>query len=206
MRNVVPKHCLAHLRFIELVFPPYAPRHWDSLAHLAVPDWQSTVDWVRDKINAPALTIRVVMADFREVSPSRATLTVPQGNRILHGYERILRPLRCLVRDDALRGVYVQVAFPWRWTDDARVLIEHLGDDGLAKYERVVKGWCESIVYAPYTNVANIITIATIYTRRRPMILASGFVTKRPRPMYRISQATNQYMTPFRTAGATRAP
>lgn len=118
LRHIVPTHCLADLRFLELVFPPYVPHGWPLDEHAPVIDWRATVDWIRGHINAPALSIRVVMADFGSQVKGRQVLTKDQGTSILRGYTRIIHPLRPLARDDALGGFYMQVAYPWRWTQD----------------------------------------------------------------------------------------
>ncbi|KAK3898480.1 hypothetical protein C8A05DRAFT_37929, partial [Staphylotrichum tortipilum] len=35
LRDIVPVHCLAYLRFLELVFPPYVPHGWPDRQHPA---------------------------------------------------------------------------------------------------------------------------------------------------------------------------
>jgi hypothetical protein len=60
LREVVPAHCLAHLRFLEFVFPPYLYDHWPQPEDPAMQDWCLTVDWLRDKINARGLTVSFV--------------------------------------------------------------------------------------------------------------------------------------------------
>lgn len=56
LRHVVPANCLAMLRFVELVFPPYFPQSWPQSNHPAMQDWRETVAWLQDKINGPGLT------------------------------------------------------------------------------------------------------------------------------------------------------
>ena len=60
LRKIVPARCLAYIRFPELMFPPYDPLPYDD--HPAVLDWCITLHWIRDKVNAPALTIHFVTA------------------------------------------------------------------------------------------------------------------------------------------------
>ena len=62
LREVVPTHCLDHLRFLELVFPGYLARTWPQAGHPAMQDWRETVDWLRGKINARGLTLRLIVA------------------------------------------------------------------------------------------------------------------------------------------------
>lgn len=46
LRDVVPANCLADLRFLELVFPPYEPDSWPLDQHPAVVDWRAAVDGI----------------------------------------------------------------------------------------------------------------------------------------------------------------
>lgn len=110
-------HCLPHLRFLELVFSPYIPQGWPQRGHHAVLDWDATVEWIRGKVDAPALTIRVIMADFGDDScVGRQVLTERQGRIILDAYGLIMHPLKPLAAVDGLAGFYAHAAFPWRWT------------------------------------------------------------------------------------------
>jgi hypothetical protein len=126
LRDVVPTPCLAYLRFLELVFPPYPHQTWPQATHPAMQDWRATVDWLRDKIKAPGLTLRFVAADSTDdwVPPGdedpadRSAMTEAQGNAILAAYKEIIRPLRHLASgNDGLARFYAQFAYPWRWTD-----------------------------------------------------------------------------------------
>lgn len=131
LRDIVPTHCLAYLRFLELVFPPYVPHGWPHSKHPAILDWAVTVDWMRGQINAPALTLRVVMADFW-AGPfiARRDITKELAGDIIRGYQRIHDPLIPLVRDkeNGLAGFFMQVAHPARWNLD--VLRRSQDDEG----------------------------------------------------------------------------
>ena len=138
LRNLIPTHCLADLRFLELVFPPYEPDFWPCRA--AIQDWSETVDWIRDKVDAPALTVSVVMADFHDgFEDVRKDLTKDQGTQIIGGYLSVLYFLGPLARDDGLGGFHVQVAYPWRWTPGNR----QRGSWWLAEEERRLKEFSE---------------------------------------------------------------
>ncbi|KAK4233532.1 hypothetical protein C8A03DRAFT_47947 [Achaetomium macrosporum] len=154
LRDIVPAHCLANLRFPELVFPPYVPHGWPDSEHPAVLDWVATVDWIRGRINAPALTLRVVMADFGS-GPiiGRTPMTKALADDIIRGYSRITNPLRPLVRDDGgLAGFYMQVAHPSRWTQD--VLRRAALDDGfLARMHRDLNVRAERHVRGPGSSL-----------------------------------------------------
>jgi hypothetical protein len=77
------------------VFPPYPPRSWPHSEHASVLDWRATVDWLRGKIDPPALTLRLVMADFWYLDDgpnarARMRLSKQDGMGIIHAYVRIL--------------------------------------------------------------------------------------------------------------------
>ncbi|KAK4151394.1 hypothetical protein C8A00DRAFT_45399 [Chaetomidium leptoderma] len=148
LRDIVPAHCLAHLRFLELVFSPFDPPGWPHNDHATVLDWCATVDWIRGKINAPALTIRFVMIDIYPLPGCsfRQALTEDEGIEILKGYERVMHPVKPLVRDDGLARFYVQAAYPWRWTDNTWRQIRQHGDRWLADAEQDLKEHCERAV------------------------------------------------------------
>lgn len=114
LKNVVPRHCLSHLRFLEVVFPPYCHGHWPAHEHPAMEDWYETVRWLRDEINAPGLTVWMIMTGpLGEDLPltDRETLTRRQGQAVFKSYMQIVWILKTLVAGaDGLAGVYVQLA------------------------------------------------------------------------------------------------
>ncbi|KAK4236341.1 hypothetical protein C8A03DRAFT_45640 [Achaetomium macrosporum] len=148
LRDVVPANCLAYLRFLELVFPPYWPHSWPVDEHPAIVDWRDTVDWLRGKIDAPALTIRVVFADFlQNPAGRRSGTTKDEGKQIVRGYMHIIQALKPLVKHDGLASLYVQAAFPWAW---ARNVIRQQDPDDwwsqeLAEQEQRLKELLERI-------------------------------------------------------------
>ncbi len=159
LRDIVPPHCLANLRFLELVFPPYVAHGWPGSDHPAILDWAVTVDWLRGQINPPALTLAVVMADFWG-GPiiGRRDMTKPLAGEILEGYLRIIDPLRPLVRGNdgggGLAGFYIQAAHPARWTLD--VLRGASLDDGyLARLHRNLNGRLVCHVWGPGCSSRN---------------------------------------------------
>ncbi|KAH6628347.1 hypothetical protein F5144DRAFT_491852 [Chaetomium tenue] len=150
LREVVPTHCLAHLRFLEIVFPPYPHDHWPQPEDPAMKEWCSTVTWLRDKINARGLTVSFVAADVDnwEPPPEREQMTRQQGVVILDSYIRIVRPLRCWAAgEDGLAGFRVRLADPWGWTERR---IRQLRKRGLAEKheatERELKAYVEGSV------------------------------------------------------------
>jgi hypothetical protein len=155
LHEVVPIHCLAYLRFLELVFPPYVPRGWPHDEHPAILDWSATVDWLRGQVNAPALTLRLVMADFwAEPMTGREVMTRALVDDIMRGYACIVNPLRPLVRGDGgdgLAGFYLQLAYPARWTQE--VLQRAQLDDGLlARLRRDLIAGAERYLRGPGAN------------------------------------------------------
>ncbi|KAK4244128.1 hypothetical protein C7999DRAFT_35516 [Corynascus novoguineensis] len=125
LRDVVPIHCLSHLRFLELVFPPYVPHGWPREDHPAIQDWIATIDWLRGQIHAPALTLRIVMADFAGPIVGRTSMTEAQIRGIWSGYRTIAEPLAPLAREDGLGRFFMQVAHPERWTPEFRQRVEY---------------------------------------------------------------------------------
>jgi hypothetical protein len=121
LRDVVPRLCLSYLRFIEVVFPPYCHDHWPKPGHPVMEDWCATVDWLRDKINAPGLTIWLIMDDEDEYPPSklRGSLENCQGAAIVKAYGHIISPLKRLAaKDDGLGRFYAQLGCIESWTRD----------------------------------------------------------------------------------------
>jgi hypothetical protein len=113
-------------------------------------DWRDTVNWLRGKIDAPALTIRVVFADFlQHPAGRRSGTTKDKGKQIVRGYMHVIRALEPLLKHDGLAALYVQAAFPWAWARD--VLLRRLlePDDPwtheLARQEQRLKQLLERI-------------------------------------------------------------
>ncbi|KAL2115399.1 hypothetical protein VTJ04DRAFT_9654 [Mycothermus thermophilus] len=66
LRQAVPEHCLGDLRFLEMVFPPYAPGCWPSAHDPAIRDWRETVEWAHSRIDPSGLTVRFVTREIRK--------------------------------------------------------------------------------------------------------------------------------------------
>ncbi|KAK3899104.1 hypothetical protein C8A05DRAFT_18418 [Staphylotrichum tortipilum] len=121
LREVVPTHCLAYLRFLELVFPPYGPPTWPQTDHRAMLDWQETIAWLRDKINGPVLTVRLVVADIDNDTPAsyRITMTEAECNVIADGHMALMAPLQQLAEGpNGLARFYGDLSYPWRWSEN----------------------------------------------------------------------------------------
>ena len=126
LRDIVPRHCLGHLRFLELAFAPFPHQSWPQDGHPAVQGWAETVVWVKNQLTLPGLTLRLIMAGNLEWSPNGSDngmdsgikeLTQAQGKEVLAGYRRILGPLKHLdaASNNGLARFYAEMAWPWKW-------------------------------------------------------------------------------------------
>lgn len=105
LSELVPKDAFQHLRFLEIVFPPfghsepctYCPRHspeWN--------DWVKTLEDIKDRLNIAKLTIRVHFAAWIPLSgtftvtPYRKGMTGTQSQAIQTTYVDIVTPLERL--------------------------------------------------------------------------------------------------------------
>ncbi len=115
LTQVVPRGALRHLRFLEVVLPPFRTP-WMLADEPAYRQWQEAIGIVRDYLTLPALTLRVYFADKRPYddpssdSPFRDTMTKAQAMEIYVSYMRILMPLQGL---KGLSKLFVHVAWPW---------------------------------------------------------------------------------------------
>ncbi|KAH6842494.1 hypothetical protein B0I37DRAFT_314025 [Chaetomium sp. MPI-CAGE-AT-0009] len=122
LREVIPPHCVAHLRFLELVFPPYLPSTWPQTDHPATRDWCETVGWLRDKINGPGLTLRLVMTkhDYDARPQDNRTITTAEGDMIHRAYMDILQALKRLAEGtNGLAKFYADLRYPWEQTAES---------------------------------------------------------------------------------------
>ncbi|KAH6649300.1 hypothetical protein F5144DRAFT_624540 [Chaetomium tenue] len=114
LRDVVPASALAYLRFLELVFPPYPPAAWPGPDHPVMRDWIATVGWIGDKLNPPALTLRVMGTDESNGTPDRAGgATAEEAATQLRAYRALLRPLQRLAEPPGLARFYAHFQYPW---------------------------------------------------------------------------------------------
>ncbi len=141
LRDVVPVNCLGYLRFLELVFPPYNDQCWPQDGHPALQDWAYTLDWAKNKISVPSLTLRLTMAGVLDIPPhspdERRELTQAQGDQVLAGYNRILSTLACF-REGGLAHFYANFAWPWKWASWSEDILEDTDTPG------VVRDWLRS--------------------------------------------------------------
>lgn len=116
LRRVVPLNCLGHLRFLDLVLPPFYPGQWPPKGSVVYQDWLATVIWAQERLNVAALTVHV-SAPYREdmdnYDPS-ARFTTADAEAVLVAYEEILQPLTHLGGNLGLAGFDADLSWPWR--------------------------------------------------------------------------------------------
>ncbi|KAH6612961.1 hypothetical protein B0J18DRAFT_447421 [Chaetomium sp. MPI-SDFR-AT-0129] len=112
LHDVIPQDCIAHLRFLELVFPQRLAAGWLRPDSPALEDWRETVGWLQDKISN--LTIRAVEAE------------------IIDPYD----PLAQLAGGpDRLSRFYADFTYPWEWTAETQGSFH----DNKTRYDKVEK-------------------------------------------------------------------
>ncbi|KAL2148600.1 hypothetical protein VTH82DRAFT_2154 [Thermothelomyces myriococcoides] len=119
LREVVPKSSLAHLRFLELVFPPYRPGSWPPKHHPAMRDWRATVYWLRSRVNPRQLTIQLAVSDLgdTDLDPFYYPITVQGAWELLGSYANLVQPLAWL-GNEGLARFYAHFPHRWEWTDE----------------------------------------------------------------------------------------
>ncbi len=144
LREVIPLCSLAHLRFLELLFPPYRPASWPDTHHPAVQDWRATIAWLRGGINPLALTLRLAVVDAAggaSVSYKRI-ISMAEGDAMMRAYLFLLDPLVPLAAEDGLARFYASLAVPWRRTGNGRARLQD-GSHWLGGNKAIVKEQAE---------------------------------------------------------------
>ncbi|RFU27852.1 hypothetical protein B7463_g8506, partial [Scytalidium lignicola] len=120
LTKIVPPNALCFLTYLEVVFPPYDEDYLRS-CEPAYLDWLQVIDYVKDKLYLPTLTLRIHMADHypsgQDVTPFRSNMSKKQGMTIIAMYGRTLRPLSRLSGMDRF---FVHLAWPFAWTRSGR--------------------------------------------------------------------------------------
>ncbi|KAH6622591.1 hypothetical protein F5144DRAFT_334135 [Chaetomium tenue] len=145
LRHVVPPHCLAYLRFLELVFPQYLPESWPQAEQPAMKDWQETIEWAKDKIQAPSLTIRLVGAEHGDwgVRIFTDTMTTSEGDAIMRSFQGLLKSLKPLA-DNGLARFYAHIPYPWRFVGEPQPYMARW--DWVSAQERALKERAERFI------------------------------------------------------------
>jgi hypothetical protein len=121
LRDIIPPQCIAHLRFLELAFPPFPAAAWPRTTHVAMQDWRETVVWLRGKINGPALTVRLVAADAGRAYNYVDNITEDEADGMHRAYMDLLQPLKRLAEATApnrLSRFYADLRYPWLFTPE----------------------------------------------------------------------------------------
>ncbi|EAQ84599.1 predicted protein [Chaetomium globosum CBS 148.51] len=144
LRQVIPGHCIAQLRFLELVFPPYRPYTWPETDHPVMRDWRETVAWLRDMINGPALTLRLIAIRYTSDSDFEGPITVAEGDKVHRAYMDLLEPLKALAEGaNGISKFYASLRHPWELTfenENRRTGMEDFFEDSwLQAEERALK-------------------------------------------------------------------
>lgn len=147
LRNVVPMCALTHLRFLDLIFPPYRACSWPEKQHPAMQDWWAMVDWLRSKINPPALTLRVVVSELGDApTPYHRTITNQEGDTLSEAFLQLSESLKALGKDGLAR-FYTRFPYPWKHTTETKA--QHRGYEGwkwLRREEEALKERVERYV------------------------------------------------------------
>ncbi|KAK4142495.1 uncharacterized protein C8A04DRAFT_38278 [Dichotomopilus funicola] len=119
-RDIIPSHCIAYLRSLEISFPLRLERSWPTPDSPAMQDWCETVDWLRGKINGPGLTLGFVDAEYSDYyygSDDHDIITEEEADMMHKSILAILTPLNQLAKGpNALNRFYTDVVYPWEWT------------------------------------------------------------------------------------------
>ncbi|KAH6854180.1 hypothetical protein B0I37DRAFT_23726 [Chaetomium sp. MPI-CAGE-AT-0009] len=151
LRNVVPLHCLQYIRFLEVVFAPFDHLSKPQDGHPALQDWSDTLDWAKQELNLPGLTLRLVVVDeCSDGFGGRHTITRAQGKEVLAVYNSIILPVKRLdpaASEGGLGRFYAQLAWPMESTEWAQSkLREEGGKDWLRSKERELKRRAEQAI------------------------------------------------------------
>ncbi|KAK4096116.1 hypothetical protein N658DRAFT_436799 [Parathielavia hyrcaniae] len=126
LHDVVPAPSVSHLRFLELVFPPYRPGSWPDAQHPAMLDWRATVDWLGDMINLSGFTLRLMVAgQSPSVGPPVywCRITDEEAETVMASYMDLLQPFTQLA-SDGLARFYAQFPYPWQLTRECSMYAE----------------------------------------------------------------------------------
>ena len=120
LTKALPVNALGYIRYLEIVFPPFDEDYLRP-HEPAYQDWLEIIDYVRDKLNLSALTLRVYMADYdvhgHHVTPFRRNMTKEQGKAVVAMYFRALTPLSKL---NQVSRLFLHLAWPFTWTRAGR--------------------------------------------------------------------------------------
>lgn len=132
-RDVIPSHCISYLRSLEMSFPARVERGWPTPDCPAMQDWCETVDWLKNKINGPGLTLGFVEAELIDYHGGGEVdiISEEEADMLHNSILAILTPFKQLVNGpNALGRFYVEVSYPWEWTASSDDRWNKLQDQG----------------------------------------------------------------------------
>ena len=85
-------------------------------------DWHKTVDWLREQINAPGLTLRLIVAGetFGLADLLRDAITIADAHVIEKAEKELVQSVKPLA-DDGLAKFYAHLPYPWELRPEASV-------------------------------------------------------------------------------------
>ncbi|KAL2121762.1 hypothetical protein VTJ04DRAFT_2217 [Mycothermus thermophilus] len=127
LRDAIPRHCISHLRLLELGFPYYTPGAWPDANHPAMRDWWETARLLEEYATLSTLTIKVTAIGEDEWDDRAGDDGELQVHHLSpEGAERILEALWNLVRpfkgwgDRGLHGFFLNFSHPVQLTKEGR--------------------------------------------------------------------------------------
>ncbi|AEO60625.1 hypothetical protein MYCTH_97150 [Thermothelomyces thermophilus ATCC 42464] len=125
-------------------------RPWDG--HPALQDWDDTVEWVKDKLNLPALILRLVVAGHPWHGPENSyKITRADGKEVLATYNHMLHPLQRLnpATGQGLARSYAHLPWSLTWSHWAHEQqLNGRSSDWLESKDRELKKRAECIAEA----------------------------------------------------------
>lgn len=112
---MVSARSLSYIRFLEFVFLPITSRA--DMHAQRQEDWERVVDASKNKLNLPALTLRVHVSDYtvyRNVPDCRRHMTKDDLHGVVSAYAQLLKPLWQL-RERGLCRLFAHLAHPMSW-------------------------------------------------------------------------------------------
>lgn len=115
LAETVPKDGLRHLRFLDIVIPPFGeemPCFYCAEGSAEQLDWIQTLDRVKGQLNVPRLTIRLSFALWmpdKKITHYRRRMRNHQRLDILNCYQSILAPLKRLGK---MKRLFIHMANP----------------------------------------------------------------------------------------------
>ena len=118
--DVVPRIALYWLRLLEVVIPPFEENYF--CAHEpAYQEWLRTVDYVKEELNLPSLTVCIHLAEWKPWPSGprhfHADMTQQLGVTFLRTCRRMVDPLSKL---RGLKKCFVHIAWPFDTTGQRR--------------------------------------------------------------------------------------